>query len=55
MQNVARKLIRSLLCVVTNAAFIFLVTNVNTTCCGPGYQPELPTEVKRLQRYEKKA
>ena len=55
MKNVANKLIRTFLYVVTNAAFLLLITNINTTCCGPGYQPELPVDAEKLQRYGKKS
>lgn len=53
MKNVVKKIVRPVLWVVTNAAFLLLMTNVNTTCCGPAYQPTLPEEAKKLQRYGK--
>lgn len=42
--------LKPFLYVVTNAAFLLIVANVNVTCCGPGYQPELPAGIDELKR-----
>lgn len=54
MGKISQKVIRSFLYLVTNAAFLLLITNINATCCGPGYQPSLPTEIEDLRRHGKK-
>jgi len=40
-----RKLLKPALSVLMNTAFLFLLVNVNTTCCGPAYQPKLPERI----------
>lgn len=52
MNKITLKVLKPFFYLVTNAAFLLIVANVNTTCCGPGYQPELPEEMKDLKRFK---
>lgn len=50
MKKVTLKVLKPFLYLMTNAAFLLIVTNVNATCCGPGYQPEFPEGINELKR-----
>lgn len=49
MKRIGLNMMKICLSVITNAAFLFILLNVNTTCCGPAYQPTLPLETKNLK------
>jgi|GEM_PF-2685597 len=53
MKRMKNLLTKGILTIVTSAAFLFLVSNIQVTCCGPGYQPTLPTDVNELKRNHK--
>lgn len=52
MDKITLKILRPFLYLVTNAAFLLIIANVNVTCCGPGYQPELPEGINELKRFK---
>ncbi|MEG2520134.1 MAG: cyclic lactone autoinducer peptide [Christensenellaceae bacterium] len=43
---------KNILSLVTSTAFLFILSNINTTCCGPGHQPTLPDAARKLNRFE---
>lgn len=43
------KVLKPVLKLVMSTAFVFLMVNVSTTCCGPAYQPKLPENIKKAK------
>lgn len=44
------KVLKPVLKVVMSTAFLFLMVNVSTTCCGPAYQPALPEGIMKKKK-----
>lgn len=45
-----KKLVKPVLSVVMSSAFMFLMVNVSSACCGPAYQPELPKTIIKKKK-----
>ena len=45
-----RKFAKPILSVVMSSAFILLMVNVSSACCGPAYQPKLPEKIVKSRK-----
>lgn len=48
--NKFKKLVKPVLSVVMSSAFMFLMVNVSSACCGPAYQPDLPKTIIKKRK-----